>query len=82
MDRIVTGSNHTVAIGMDQKVYVWGHNNVNNRLGLKSKEDEKNAKHAPVVLAALQDVVRTQSGMQGRGGARNAQDDSMMEEQK
>jgi len=53
---IATGPNHACAIALKtNKVYVWGHNNLQNRMGLASKDVEPRAVEAPVLLAAIED---------------------------
>lgn len=52
---IETGPNHTVAISQNNnKVYVWGHNNLQNRLGLKDEGDNHKAKSEPTILYSLE----------------------------
>lgn len=45
---IATGPNHAAAIStVDRKAYVWGFNNLQNRLGLRRKADDELAREAP-----------------------------------
>jgi len=62
MESIVTGSNHTLAIchNQNKKVYVWGYNNVSNRLGVSNDDESEKARGEPVVVQALQDVLDEQ----------------------
>ena len=48
MDRVHTGPNHTLAFSQNGRMFIWGHNNTNNRLGLEEPSREKAAKAEPV----------------------------------
>jgi len=66
---ISTGPNHAVALSAsDHKAYVWGYNNLQNRLGLASKADDEKAKAAPQVLSAMEHVLQEQRESRSRGG--------------
>lgn len=57
-ESIYTGPNHSCGINAQNgKVYVWGHNNLQNRLGLKYSSDNEKAREEPVPLAALERVL-------------------------
>lgn len=58
-ESVVTGPNHSCGISQNHgKVYVWGHNNVQNRLGLRDAAETAKAKDEPVPLTALERVLR------------------------
>lgn len=54
MKQITTSSNHSCSISGNDKVYVWGHNNEINRLGLANQESSVNAEEQPEVLTFLE----------------------------
>lgn len=52
------GPNHAAAISpIDEKCYVWGYNNLQNRLGLQSKKDDEAARAAPLEIYAMEQVL-------------------------
>ena len=53
MASLETGSNHTCAIAANKQLYVWGYNNINNRLGLQSQVESQRAEAAPMLCTAL-----------------------------
>ena len=55
---MVTGSNHAAGISNDNKLYVWGFNSIQNRLGLKDRAEEINARTIPLEPKALLDVLQ------------------------
>ena len=57
MDSIVAGSNHSCAFSTSSRLYTWGHNNANNRLGIKSLHDTAMARIEPLPVSAIEDTI-------------------------
>ena len=55
---VVTGSNHTAGISNDNKIYIWGWNSIQNRLGFRDPADNEEAKEIPMEPKALLDVLQ------------------------
>lgn len=53
MASVETGPNHTCAIAANKQLYVWGHNNINDRLGLINTNDSGKASASPMLCTAL-----------------------------
>ena len=53
MKSIATSSNHSCSIAANDKVYIWGHNNEINRLGLANQDSSEIALEQPEVLTFL-----------------------------
>lgn len=56
-ESIITGQNHAAGIAKDKKVYIWGYNNVNNRLGVRNLQESKNAESEPQIIGCIQDKI-------------------------
>lgn len=53
---LVVGPNHACGFPTNQnKIYVWGHNNLQNRMGLAYKDQEERALELPIILPAIED---------------------------
>ena len=85
MASIETGSNHTCAISLNKQLYVWGHNNINDRLGVQTREESTRASSTPVLCAALQQVIDEQRennlAAHAQGGRDGLDDDSFIDNQ-
>lgn len=53
MSQIVAGPNHACGIAIKRIPFVWGHNNISNRMGLKDSKAEGNAKIDPQPMEGL-----------------------------
>ena len=53
MESVHTGPNHTLAFSQNGRLFIWGHNNTNNRLGLGEPGREKAAKAEPLAVTQL-----------------------------
>jgi hypothetical protein len=53
----MTGPNHSAGFSKSNIVYVWGHNSVNNRLGLKEPNQDNDAKLEPTQSFMIHNVI-------------------------
>ena len=58
--KLSTSQNHSSGISTNGKVFIWGHNNVNNKLGLQNKKQTQNCRVKPEVLTFLEKAIHKQ----------------------
>lgn len=81
---LITGANHTCAISMNKQVYAWGHNNLNNRLGVESPDLQESAQSQPTLSHFLQQVIEVKKesalAMQAQKGNMLMEEESFEED--
>ena len=59
-DSIYTSQNHSIALTNNKKLYSWGYNNLQNRLGLSKKYYEEKALNEPIEDDIMKNIFLTQ----------------------
>ena len=54
---IKTGTNHTIGLSFSRIAYTWGYNNLNNRMGIENKDNQKSAMIQMMRITALIDYI-------------------------